>query len=131
VYVLREHDDADLITMWNQTLPSISEECKTLSQNLLSIHLFRIGKSEQTSTPTIIVNTKGPLPNREKEGILSAISFQAPCWLLTSTQTQSSSCLDKVVFVDQWTSRGLTNRPSVSPGIDTSILYLVPEIRLA
>jgi hypothetical protein len=75
VYVLREQDDANLTTTWNQTLPSISENCRNASRNIVSIHLFRIGKSEESSTPTVIVNTKGLLLDEEKEDILLAISF--------------------------------------------------------
>src|ERR1035441_9545366 len=75
VYVLREHDDADLITLWNQTLPSITQDCKILSRNLVSMHLFRIGNSEESSTPTIIVNTTRPLSSPEKQDILYVISL--------------------------------------------------------
>jgi hypothetical protein len=90
-YVLREHDDADLITAWNQNLPTMSHACRKMSQNLVSIHLFRIGRSEESSIPTIIVNTNVPLLIPEKEAILRAISLQPGLSSFPDTYTNSAS----------------------------------------
>ncbi|KAG4442359.1 hypothetical protein IFR05_002137 [Cadophora sp. M221] len=73
IYVLREHEDAFLISAWHETLPELSIRCSQAFKDLASIHLFRMGPTELQSTPTIVVNTSEKLNQESIQHLQSLI----------------------------------------------------------
>jgi hypothetical protein len=74
IYILRQDEDASLILRWNRYLGTLSEECKSACQTLVSIHLFRMGLNEPSSTPTVLINTLKPISRGEQHKLQIGIS---------------------------------------------------------
>ncbi|KAL5330025.1 hypothetical protein ACEPPN_003549 [Leptodophora sp. 'Broadleaf-Isolate-01'] len=74
IYVLREHEDASLISAWHETLPELSMRCSQAFNDLVSIHLFRMGPTEPRSIPTVVINTSEKLNEDSVEHLQRLVS---------------------------------------------------------
>jgi hypothetical protein len=74
IYILRQDEDASLILAWNRNLGTLSEQCKSACKTLVSIHLFRMGLCEPSSTPTVLINTLKPISRGEQHKLQIGIS---------------------------------------------------------
>jgi hypothetical protein len=73
IFVMRENEDAKLIAEWNSKLTNLSKDCRHFC-SILSIHLFRMGAAETSSTPTILINTSGLVDEYRRVQVQEIIS---------------------------------------------------------
>lgn len=83
LFVLREDFDAELIAQWHLVLPMLSDKLLVTNRGaqgrISSIHLFRVGKTQAESRPTIIINTSQSLSSVEERQLRSDISSRYLC----------------------------------------------------
>ena len=113
VYVLREDSDAALISTWHDKLPGISRQCSAICKSLVSLHFFRVGCSESSSRPTIIVNTSEALKDDGEFQVQFEISKSLrveEAWTNVDLSFRTSSLRRSV---DSQSSRSMPSLPPV------------------
>lgn len=74
IFVLKKNQDAELIHFWETNLDRLSENFAQSCKRLVSIHFFRMGGTEATAFPTILINTSQVLGVVDQEAVRSVIS---------------------------------------------------------
>lgn len=69
IFILRDIQDAQLISLWHMVLTELSKDCHVSCKSLVSIHLFRMGIEEASSTPTVLINTSQQLDETRKRNL--------------------------------------------------------------
>jgi hypothetical protein len=122
IYILRQDEDASLILRWNRYLGTLSEECKSACQTLVSIHLFRMGLNEPSSTPTVLINTSKPISRGEQHKLQIGIS-RCLISFIGGQETYGRSNLSRIlpscqlVFRESRLRRSMDNTSEVLPPI--------------